>query len=224
MIFAGTCPSNCSGRGNCLSNGLCECENGYTGIDCSTGNAFCFFPLFFSLSNTAHRVKACVQWLLILCNFLFSDNVALACICHAAVCDEQCSLHGGVCDDGVCEFRCSDYAGYSCQNSTMLQSSLKVCKDVLENVNSGAGQHCAPSEPSILQQLEDVVVMPNYHRLFPGGARKLFSIFGTSYCDMTAKQLACWVSFLSLHNTTFSSPFVKKHLLCLSALTKNMTM
>ncbi|PQQ13587.1 leishmanolysin [Prunus yedoensis var. nudiflora] len=114
--------------------------------------------------------------------------------CSTAVCDEQCSLHGGVCDDGVCEFRCSDYAGYSCQNSTMLQSSLKVCKDVLENVNSGAGQHCAPSEPSILQQLEDVVVMPNYHRLFPGGARKLFSIFGTSYCDMTAKQLACWIS------------------------------
>lgn len=76
----------------------------------------------------------------------------------------------------------------------MLHSSLKVCKDVLENVKSGAGQHCAPSEPSILQQLEDVVVMPNYHRLFPGGARKLFSIFGTSYCDMTAKQLACWVS------------------------------
>ncbi|BBG94942.1 metalloendopeptidase [Prunus dulcis] len=145
--FNGTCPSNCSGRGNCLSNGLCECGNGYTGIDCST-----------------------------------------------AVCDEQCSLHGGVCDDGVCEFRCSDYAGYSCQNSTLLQSSLKVCKDVLENVNSGAGQHCAPSEPSILQQLEDVVVMPNYHRLFPGGARKLFSIFGTSYCDMTAKQLACWIS------------------------------
>ena len=60
-----------------------------------------------------------------------------------------------------------------------------------------SGQHCAPSEPSILQQLEEVVVMPNYHRLFPGGARKLFNIFGSSYCDAAAKRLACWVSRLS---------------------------
>lgn len=34
---AGSCPDNCNGHGKCLSNGVCECENGYTGIDCSTG-------------------------------------------------------------------------------------------------------------------------------------------------------------------------------------------
>ncbi|KAB1201838.1 Leishmanolysin-like peptidase, partial [Morella rubra] len=113
-------------------------------------------------------------------------------LCMTAICDEQCSLHGGVCDNGVCEFRCSDYAGYTCQNSSMLSSSLLVCKSVLERDISG--QHCAPSEPSILQQLEEVVVMPNYHRLFPGGARKLFNIFGSSYCDAAAKRLACWIS------------------------------
>jgi hypothetical protein len=79
----------------------------------------------------------------------------------------------------------------------MLSSSLLVCKNVLESDISG--QHCAPSEPSILQQLEEVVVMPNYHRLFPGGARKLFNFFGSSYCDAAAKRLACWVSCLSLH-------------------------
>jgi leishmanolysin len=56
-----------------------------------------------------------------------------------------------------------------------------------------SGQHCAPSESSILQQVEEVVVIPNYHRLFPGGARKLFNIFGSSYCDAAAKRLACWV-------------------------------
>ncbi|XP_061370658.1 uncharacterized protein LOC133313319 isoform X2 [Gastrolobium bilobum] len=139
-----SCPSNCTGNGICLSNGICECKTGYTGIDCST------------------------------------------------VCDEQCSLHGGVCDNGVCEFRCSDYAGYTCQNSSMLLSSLSVCKKVLGNDVSG--QHCAPNEPSILQQLEEVVVMPNYHRLFPGGARKLFNIFGSTYCDEAAKRLACWIS------------------------------
>lgn len=110
---------------------------------------------------------------------------------YAAVCDEQCSLHGGVCDNGVCEFRCSDYAGYTCQNSSTLLSSLSVCKNVLGSDTSG--QHCAPSEPSILQQLEEVVVMPNYHRLFPGGARKLFNILGNTYCDEAAKRLACWV-------------------------------
>ncbi|KAL2583460.1 hypothetical protein AAZV13_14G072200 [Glycine max] len=143
--FNGSCPSNCTGNGTCLSSGICECKTGYTGIDCST-----------------------------------------------VVCDEQCSLHGGVCDNGVCEFRCSDYAGYTCQNSSMLLSSLSVCRNVLGNDISG--QHCAPSESSILQQLEEVVVMPNYHRLFPGGARKLFNIFGSSYCDETAKRLACWIS------------------------------
>lgn len=74
----------------------------------------------------------------------------------------------------------------------MLLSSLSVCKNVLGRDLSG--QHCAPSEPSILQQLEEVVVMPNYHRLFPGGARKLFNIFGSTYCDEAAKRLACWVS------------------------------
>jgi hypothetical protein len=117
------------------------------------------------------------------------------------VCDEQCSLHGGVCDNGVCEFRCSDYAGYTCQNSSMLLSSLSVCKNVL--VNDVSGQHCAPSEPSILQQLEEVVVMPNYHRLFPGGARKLFNIFGSSYCDEAAKRLACWVRCLAYLKCSF---------------------
>lgn len=74
------------------------------------------------------------------------------------------------------------------------------------------GQHCAPSESSILQQLEEVVVTPNYHRLFPGGARKLFNIFGTSYCDEAAKRLACWVSVpsLSLSYVLFSKLIVPK--------------
>ncbi|KAJ6320758.1 hypothetical protein OIU78_016033 [Salix suchowensis] len=151
ISIPGQCPVNAPvqgiamAKGKCLSNGICQCENGYTGIDCST-----------------------------------------------AVCDEQCSLHGGVCDNGVCEFRCSDYAGYTCQSSSTLLSSLSVCKNVLEIDMSG--QHCAPGESSILQQLEEVVVMPNYHRLFPGGARKLFNIFGSSYCDAAAKRLACWIS------------------------------
>lgn len=61
-------------------------------------------------------------------------------------------------------------------------------------------QHCAPSELSVLQQLEEVVVMPNYHRLFPGGARKLINnLFNKHYdCDAAAKKLACWVLFTPL--------------------------
>lgn len=113
---------------------------------------------------------------------------------YAAVCDEQCSLHGGVCDNGVCEFRCSDYAGYTCRNTSSLLDSLSVCKDVL--MNDADGQHCAPSESSILQQLEEVVVMPNYNRLYPTGARKILNIFRGRNCDKAAKRLACWVSSL----------------------------
>lgn len=56
------------------------------------------------------------------------------------------------------------------------------------------GQHCAPSELGILQQLEEVVVMPNYHRLFPGGPRKFLNYFRGKDCDGAAKRLACWVS------------------------------
>lgn len=101
-------------------------------------------------------------------------------------------MHGGVCDNGVCEFRCSDYAGYTCQNSSMLFPSLSVCGDVLDR--DAAGQHCAPSELSILQQLEAAVVMPNYNRLIPG-SRSLFSILDNGYCAAAAKRLACWVSY-----------------------------
>ncbi|KAL5987126.1 hypothetical protein ACLOJK_041122 [Asimina triloba] len=104
---------------------------------------------------------------------------------------QQCSLHGGVCDNGVCEFRCSDYAGYTCQNSSTLFPTLSVCGDVL--ARDAAAQHCAPSEPSILQQLEAAVVMPNYNRLIPG-SRTLFSILDSGYCAAAAKRLACWIS------------------------------
>lgn len=109
----------------------------------------------------------------------------------AAGCDEQCSLHGGVCDNGVCEFRCSDYAGYTCQNSSALISSLALCGDVL--VSDAQGQHCAPSENSILQQLEAAVVTPNYNRLIPS-SRPILNIFDNGYCAAAAKRLACWVS------------------------------
>ncbi|KAK7291166.1 hypothetical protein RIF29_06094 [Crotalaria pallida] len=176
VAVSGQCPNGCNFNGDCVE-GKCNCFLGFRGHDCSkrscpsncNGNGMC-------LSNGICECKA---------GYTGID-------CSTAVCDEQCSLHGGVCDNGVCEFRCSDYAGYTCQNSSMLLSSLSVCKNVLGNDISG--QHCAPGEPSILQQLEEVVVMPNYHRLFPGGARKLFNIFGSSYCDKAAKRLACWIS------------------------------
>jgi hypothetical protein len=103
-----------------------------------------------------------------------------------------------VCDNGVCEFRCSDYAGYTCQNSSALIPSLALCGDVL--AGEAKGQHCAPSESSILQQLEAAVVVPNYNRLIPSG-RPLFSMFDNGYCSAAAKRLACWVWLLS-------SPFV----------------
>lgn len=176
LSVSGQCPNSCHFNGDCV-NGRCHCFLGFHGRDC--GKRFC--P-----TNCSKHGK-CL------------DNGVCECEdgytgidCSTAVCDEQCSLHGGVCDNGICEFRCSDYAGYTCQNSSMLMSSLSVCKNVLQSDFSG--QHCAPSEPSILQQLEEVVVMPNYHRLFPGGARKLFNIFGSSYCDEAAKRLACWIS------------------------------
>ncbi|CAA7399469.1 unnamed protein product [Spirodela intermedia] len=111
--------------------------------------------------------------------------------CSTAICDEQCSLHGGFCDDGVCEFRCSDYAGYSCQTGSSLLSSLSACQEVL--MGDAAGQYCAPSDPSILRQLEAAVVVPNYGQLLLVG-RSLFDFLELSYCAAAARQLACWIS------------------------------
>ncbi|XP_022772792.1 leishmanolysin-like peptidase isoform X1 [Durio zibethinus] len=183
LSVSGQCANSCNFNGDCV-NGKCHCFLGFHGHDCNkrscpkncNGHGKC-------LSNGVCECK----------------NGHTGIDCSTAVCNEQCSLHGGVCDNGVCEFRCSDYAGYTCQNSSTLISSLSVCKNVLERDFSG--QHCAPSEASILQQLEEVVVMPNYHRLFPSGARKLFNnLFGSSYCDAAAKQLACWISIQKCDN------------------------
>ncbi|GMP45085.1 hypothetical protein CsSME_00013738 [Camellia sinensis var. sinensis] len=171
------CPNSCNFNGDCI-DGTCNCFLGFHGPDCS--KRFC--------PSNCYGHGKCLEDGVCKC-----ENGYTGVDCSTAVCDEQCSLHGGVCDDGVCEFRCSDYAGYICQNSSMLVSSLSVCKDVLKS--DGPGQHCAPSESSILQQLEEVVVMPNYNRLFPIGVSwRVFSRVKNSYCDATAKRLACWIS------------------------------
>ncbi|KAJ7558534.1 hypothetical protein O6H91_04G044600 [Diphasiastrum complanatum] len=171
----GECLNQCSWNGECME-GKCKCFLGFNGDDCSSrscpgecsGNGEC----------TSFGVCEC-----------YSGYTGVD--CSTAGCDEQCSLHGGVCDNGVCEFRCSDYAGYTCQNSSNLMSSLSLCGDVL--IGEVYGQHCAPSEASVLQQLEAAVVMPNYNRLIPSG-RSLFHIFDNGYCQAAAKRLACWIS------------------------------
>lgn len=172
----GHCPNSCDFNGDCV-DGRCHCFLGFHGHDCSKRSC----P-----SNCNGHGKCLTSGV---CQCV---NGYTGIDCSTAVCDEQCSLHGGVCDNGVCEFRCSDYAGYTCQNSSLLLSSLSDCREVLES--DASGQHCAPSEPSILQQLEVVVVMPNYRRLFPSVARKVFNFFISGYCDAAAKRLACWIS------------------------------
>ena len=37
-LLEGLCPNNCSLRGNCSTFGICMCEAGYFGNDCSRGN------------------------------------------------------------------------------------------------------------------------------------------------------------------------------------------
>ncbi|XP_044474515.1 uncharacterized protein LOC123202619 [Mangifera indica] len=183
ISMSGQCPNSCNFNGDCV-DGQCHCFLGFHGHDCSER----------SCPGNCNGHGKCLSGGVCEC-----ENGHTGIDCSTAVCDEQCSRHGGVCDNGVCEFRCSDYAGYNCQNSSKLISSLSVCKNVLQR--DALGQHCAPSEPSILQQLEEVVVTPNYHRLFPGGgARKLFNLFVTSNCDEAAKRLACWISIQKCDN------------------------
>lgn len=170
----GQCNHNCHGNGECIE-GKCRCFLGFETEDCSQR----------SCPGRCSGHGMCTENGLCECEAGYTGVD-----CSTAGCDEQCSLHGGVCDNGVCEFRCSDYAGYTCQNSSNLIPSLALCGDVL--VGEPQGQHCAPSESSILQQLEAAVVMPNYNRLIPSG-RPFFSIFDNGYCATAAKRLACWV-------------------------------
>eukprot|EP01018_Ginkgo_biloba_P031850 Gb_35843 [translate_table: standard] len=171
----GHCPNSCNFNGDCVE-GKCNCFLGFDGDDCSARTC----PAGCAGHGTCTSAGACE-----------CEPGYTGIDCSTAGCDEQCSLHGGVCDNGVCEFRCSDYAGYTCQNSSVLFSSLSMCGDVL--VREVDGQHCAPSEPSILQQLEAAVVMPNYNRLIPN-SRTLFGILDNGYCATAAKRLACWIS------------------------------
>uniref|UniRef100_A0A1D1YLX8 Leishmanolysin-like peptidase n=1 Tax=Anthurium amnicola TaxID=1678845 RepID=A0A1D1YLX8_9ARAE len=171
----GQCHGLCNFNGDCVE-GKCRCFLGFHGHDCSKRAC----PGNCSRRGTCNSNGICD------CEF---GHTGID--CSTAICDEQCSLHGGVCDNGVCEFRCSDYAGYTCQNSSTLLSSLSICRDVL--VRGAVGQHCAPSELSILQQLEAAVVMPNYNRLLPG-SRTLFDFLDHGYCASAAKRLACWIS------------------------------
>ncbi|CAM6102918.1 unnamed protein product [Calypogeia fissa] len=171
----GGCLGACNWNGECVAKS-CHCFLGFSGDDCS--KRYC--------PNGCSGHGVCTAN-----GFCNCDMGYTGVDCSTAVCDEQCSLHGGVCDNGVCEFRCSDYAGYICQNSSGLIPSLSLCGDVL--VGETQGQHCAPSEASILQQLEAAVVMPNYNRLIPSG-RAFFNVFDNGYCAAAAKRLACWIS------------------------------
>ncbi|KAL8250641.1 hypothetical protein R6Q59_034334 [Mikania micrantha] len=176
VLVSNQCPSSCNSNGDCI-DGSCACFLGFDGHDCSIR----------SCPSNCNGHGKCLKSGICECNDGFTGID-----CSTAVCDDQCSLHGGVCDNGVCEFRCSDYAGYTCRNSSLVLDNLSICKDVL--INDGGGQHCAPSESSILRQVEDVVVMPNYHRLYPNGARKILNMFIGRNCDKAARRLACWIS------------------------------
>eukprot|EP00249_Psilotum_nudum_P023922 c29028_g1_i1 orf=1787-4684(+) len=175
LPMPGQCLNACNWNGECVE-GKCKCFLGLSGEDCSSRTC----P-----SNCSGH-GSCISMGICECNTGYTGVD-----CSTAGCDEQCSLHGGVCDNGICEFRCSDYAGYICQNSSGLLSSLSLCGDVL--VKDVEGQHCAPSEASILQQLEAAVVVPNYNRLIPNG-RSLWGMLDNGYCAAAAKRLACWIS------------------------------
>uniref|UniRef100_A0A7N0UNJ9 EGF-like domain-containing protein n=2 Tax=Kalanchoe fedtschenkoi TaxID=63787 RepID=A0A7N0UNJ9_KALFE len=176
VVGSPKCPDSCNFNGDC-ANGKCRCFPGFRGHDCS--KRYCPHDCNGHGRCLPNGFCACV-------------NGYTGIDCSTATCNEECSHHGGVCDNGRCEFRCSDYAGYTCQNSSNLVQSLGFCQKVLKEDLSG--QHCAPSEITALQQLEDAVVKANYNRLFPRLTRPLKNFFDNGYCDAAAKQLACWIS------------------------------
>eukprot|EP00898_Chlorokybus_atmophyticus_P008015 jgi/Chlat1/8214/Chrsp76S07646 len=168
----GGCPNSCSQQGNCVNN-TCICYDGFQGADCSYGNC----PNGCSGNGDCSSSGSCV------CRSGYTGID-----CSTKVCDSNCAINGGTCVDGVCKFRCSSYQGYTCTNATSLESSLSFCADTIALNNSAT--YCAPSDPSVLEQLETTTIQTNYDTLLPTG----ISFINGGDCKKAAKNLACWLS------------------------------
>ncbi|CAA6663041.1 unnamed protein product [Spirodela intermedia] len=158
----GHCPNSCGFNVDCLE-GSCRCFLGFYGHDCSqracpgncSGHGVC----------RPDGICECVHG-------------RTGVDCSTAV---QPAWWVKFCNDGVCEFRCSDYAGYSCQTGSSLLSSLSACQELL--MGDAAGQYCAPSGGRRAKLWPLLLV-----------GRSLFDFLELSYCAAAARQLTCWIS------------------------------
>ncbi|RWV82685.1 hypothetical protein GW17_00055794 [Ensete ventricosum] len=169
----GRCPGSCSFNGDCI-NGECHCFLGFHGDDCSRNPVKTYVIWWDHVQEIVVDMVRAIQMVSV------SAKVGILALTAPLVFFPPFCLEPTILS--LC---------YTCQNSSSLLPSLSICSDVL--ARDVFGQHCAPSEPSILQQLEAAVVMPNYNRLLPGG-RTLFNILDNGYCAAAAKRLACWIS------------------------------
>lgn len=144
-----SCPNECSYHGRCRSNGKCDCDDGWSEVDCSlqicptgqsstacAGHGTCGKDFMcrcvgrwsgpacsdLSCSDKCHEHGHCINGTCVCERGYGGDN------CDILTCPLGCSGKNGVCENGVCKCKLG-WRGERCQTSYCPIVANKTCAD-----------------------------------------------------------------------------------------------
>jgi len=218
------CPNNCSGQGQCLDNGVCTCNAGFRGEDCSkktcpkdcsaqgvcSDNGVCTCNAGFRGDDCSKKTcpkdcsgqGQCLDNGVCTCNAGFRGED-----CSKKTCPNDCTKKGYCSENGVCTcntgFRGEDCSDFTCPNSCSNHGQCRATGACL--CNSGyLGDDC-----SLIRCPSDC---------FLRGSCDLTT--GTCTCDQGFRGLKCdELDYSHLSNTYPSEPLLASHYLSYEVIT-----